>query len=151
MARIQVRRGLAANLPNSGMLAGEPLLATDQGTLHVALDATTRLPVVPDLSALSALPSVSGAEDLLLIWDGSETAAPRAKRITFEAFKTALNIPSGANDEQVAVVAGGTAGYIWGTDGTDGVLRMGASMSWTKDAGNGHVVLDVEVVDGGTF
>ena len=53
--------------------------------------------------------------------------------------------------DTLAVVSGGTAGYLWGTDGTDGVLRMGASMSWEKDAGDAFAVIDVAVVDGGTF
>ena len=56
-----------------------------------------------------------------------------------------------STDEKVAVVAGGTAGYLWGTDGTDGLIRMNTSMSWTKDAGNGFVTLAVNIVDGGTF
>ena len=47
MARIQLKRGLKANLPTTGMLAGEPMVTTDRGTLHVATDATTKLPVVP--------------------------------------------------------------------------------------------------------
>ena len=51
----------------------------------------------------------------------------------------------------VAVAAGGTAGYIWGTNGTDGVVRMNVSMAWTKDAGNGFVTLAVGDVDCGTF
>jgi hypothetical protein len=83
--------------------------------------------------------------------DASEAAAQKEKKITFDAFKTALNIPAGSSDEKVAVVSGGTSGYLWGTDGTNGVLRMGPSMSWAKDAGNAFVTLDVNVVDGGTF
>ena len=47
MARIQLKRGLKANLPSSGMLAGEAHFTTDRGTLHVATDATTKLPIVP--------------------------------------------------------------------------------------------------------
>ena len=65
--------------------------------------------------------------------------------------KTALNIPAASTDEKVAVVSGGTSGYVWGTDGTDGVLRMNSSMSWSKDAGNGFVTLAVGTVDGGVF
>ena len=48
-------------------------------------------------------------------------------------------------------MAGGTSGYVWGTDGTNGVLRMNASMVMTKDGGNGFVTLAVGDVDGGTF
>jgi hypothetical protein len=133
------------------MLVGEPLVTTDRGTLHVATSATVKLPVVPAIDDLATLGAVSGAEDLLIIHDASENAAQKEKKITFEAFKTALNIPAGASDEKVAVVSGGTAGYIWGTDGTNGVIRLNSSLSWTKDSGNGFVTIAVETVDGGTF
>jgi hypothetical protein len=150
MARLQLRRGLYTNLPTSGMLAGEPHVTTDRGTLHVATDATTKLPVVPAIDALSTLAAIDGAADLLIMHDASATGQ-KEKKITFDAFKTALNIPAGSSDEKVAVVAGGTSGYIWGTDGTDGVIRMNSSMSWTKDAGNAYVTLAVGTVDGGQF
>lgn len=150
MARIQLKRGLKANLPTTGMLAGEPMVTTDRGTLHVATDATTKLPVVPAIDDLSTLASIDGASDLIMIHDADGTGQ-KEKKITFDAFKTALNIPVGSTDEKVAVVAGGTAGYLWGTDGTDGLIRMNTSMSWTKDAGNAFVTLAVNIVDGGTF
>lgn len=151
MPRIQLKRGLKTNLPTTGMLAGEPMVTTDRGTLHVATDATTKLPVVPAIDDLSTLASISGADDLLILHDASESGGQKEKKITFDAFKAALNIPSGSADEKVAVVSGGAAGYIWGTDGTDGVIRMNASMSWSKDAGNDFVTLAVGTVDGGTF
>lgn len=150
MARIQLRRGLKANLPSTGMLAGEAHFTTDRGTLHVATDATNKLPVVPAIDDLVTLASVNGATDLLIIHD-ADGVGQKEKKITFDSFKTALNIPAASTDEKVAVVAGGTSGYIWGTDGTDGVLRMNTSMSWTKDAGNGFVTLAVGTVDGGSF
>jgi len=149
--RLQLKRGIKANLPTSGMLAGEPMVTTDRGTLHVATDATTKLPVVPAIDDLTTLAAIDGATDLLIIHDASEVAGQKEKKLTFNAFKTALNIPEGTADEKVAVVAGGTSGYLWGTDGTDGVLRMNASMAMTKDASNGFVTLAVELVDGGTF
>lgn len=151
MARLQLKRGIKANLPTTGMLAGEPHITTDRGTLHVATSATARLPVVPAIDDLTTLGAISGAEDLLIIHDASENAAQKEKKITFEAFKIALNIPAGSSDEKVAVVSGGTAGYIWGTDGTNGVIRLNSSLSWTKDAGNAFVTIAVETVDGGTF
>lgn len=150
MARIQLKRGLKANLPTSGMLAGEPMVTTDRGTLHVATDATTKLVVVPAIDDLATLASINGAADFLIIHDADGTGQ-KEKKITFDAFKTALAIPEGGSDEKVAVVSGGTPGYLWGTDGTDGVLRMNSSMSWTKDASNGFVTLAVGTVDGGTF
>lgn len=150
MARIQLRRGLKANLPTSGMLAGEAHVTTDRGTLHVATDATTQIPVVPAIDDLTTLASVDGTADLLIIHDASATGQ-KEKKITFDSFKAALNIPAASTDEKVAVVSGGTSGYIWGTDGTDGVLRMNSSMSWSKDAANGFVTLAVGTVDGGVF
>lgn len=150
MARIQLKRGLKANLPTSGMLAGEVMVTTDRGTAHVATDATTKLPVVPAIDDLTTLASVNGAADLLLIHD-ADGVGQKEKKITFDAFKTALNIPLASTDEKVAVVSGGTSGYIWGTDGTNGVIRMNSSMSWTKDAGNAFVTLAVGDVDCGTF
>ena len=150
MARIQLRRGLKANLPTSGMLAGEAHVTTDRGTLHVATDATTKIPVDPAIDDLTTLASVDGTADLLIIHDASATGQ-REKKITFDSFKTALNIPIASTDEKVAVVSGGTSGYVWGTDGTDGVLRMNSSMSWSKDAANGFVTLAVGTVDGGVF
>ncbi len=151
MARLQLKRGLKANLPTTGMLAGEPHITTDRGTLHVATDATTKIPVVPAIDDLTTLASVDGASDLLILHDASETSAQKEKKITFNSFKTALNIPPASTDELVAVVSGGTAGYIWGTDGTDGVIRLNSSLSWTKDAGNAYVTIAVDTVDGGTF
>ena len=150
MSRIQLTRGLKAALPTSGMLAGEPLVTTDRGTLHIATDATTKLAVVPAIDDLTTLASINGAADLLLIHDADGTGQ-KEKKITFDAFKTALNIPAESTDEKVAVVAGGTSGFIWGTDGTDGVIRLNSSLSWTKDAGNAFVTLAVGDIDGGTF
>ena len=150
MSRIQLKRGLKAALPTSGMLAGEPLVTTDRGTLHVATDATTKLAVVPAIDDLTTLASINGAADLLLIHDADGTGQ-KEKKITFDAFKTALNIPAESTDEKVAVVAGGTSGFIWGTDGTDGVIRLNSSLSWTKDAGNAFVTLAAGNIDGGSF
>ncbi len=150
MARIQLKRGLKANLPTSGMLAGEVMVTTDRGTAHVATDATTKLPIVPAIDDLSTLASVNGAADLILIHD-ADGVGQKEKKITFDAFKTALNIPATSTDEKVSVVSGGTSGYIWGTDGTNGVIRMNSSMSWTKDAGNAFVTLAVGNIDCGSF
>ena len=150
MARIQLKRGLKANLPTSGMLAGEVMVTTDRGTAHVATDATTKLPVVPAIDDLTTLASVNGAADLILIHD-ADGVGQKEKKITFDAFKTALNIPAASTDEKVAVVSGGTSGYIWGTDGTNGVIRLNSSMQWSKDAGNAFVTLAVGDVDCGSF
>ena len=150
MSRIQLKRGLKAALPTSSMLAGEPMVTTDRGTLHIATDATTKLPIVPAIDDLTTLASINGAADLLLVHDADGTGQ-KEKKITFDAFKVALNIPKSSTDEKVAVVAGGTSGFLWGTDGTDGVIRMNSSLSWTKDPSNAFVTLAVGNIDGGTF
>lgn len=150
MPRIQIKRGLKANLPSAAMLAGEPHFTTDRGTLHVSTGATTRLPVVPAFDDLTTVAAVDGAADFLILHDASAIGQKEGK-ISVNAFRAALNIPVSDLDERVAVAAGGTAGYIWGTNGTDGVVRMNVSMAWTKDAGNGFVTLAVGDVDCGTF
>ena len=150
MSRIQLKRGLKAALPTSSMLAGEPMVTTDRGTLHIATDATTKLAVVPAIDDLTTLASINGAADLLLVHDADGTGQ-KEKKITFDAFKAALNIPESSTDEKVAVVSGGTSGFVWGTDGTDGVIRLNSSLSWTKDAGNAFVTLAVGNIDGGSF
>lgn len=151
MATIQLKRGLKTNLPTTGMLPGEPMATTDRGTLHLATASNTRLPVVPAIDDLTAMPAVDGAADLLIMHDASEAAGQKEKKITFATFKSALNIPAASTDEKVAVISGGTSGYIWGTNGTDGMIRLNNSLSWAKDAGNMFVTLAVQTVDGGTF
>lgn len=150
MPSVQNKRGLKANLPSSALLAGELYLTTDRQTAHFPTDATTMVPIVPAVADLTAMGAVDGAADLLMLHDASDTGV-QAKRITVDAFRTALNIPSGSTDELVAVTSGGTSGYVWGTDGTDGIIRMNTSMAWTKDAGNAFVTLAVGAVDCGTF
>ena len=150
MSRIQLKRGLKAALPTSSMLAGEPMVTTDRGTLHIATDATTKLPIVPAIDDLTTLAAIDGAADLVMIHDADGTGQ-KEKKVTFNAFKAALNIPEASTDEKVAVVSGGTSGFLWGTDGTDGVVRMNSSLSWTKDPSNAFVTLAVGNIDGGTF
>jgi hypothetical protein len=87
------------------MLAGEAHFTTDRGTLHVATDPTTKLPVVPAIDDLTTLASVDGAADLLIIHDASQASGQKEKKITFDAFKTALNIPPGSIDESPAAVS----------------------------------------------
>ncbi|MCO5250693.1 MAG: hypothetical protein M9949_04640 [Candidatus Kapabacteria bacterium] len=148
--RIQLKAGVKANLPNSDMLAGEAHVTTDRGTLHVAVDPTTRIIIVPAIEDLVTLASLNLDTDFVIIHDADGTGQ-KEKKMTLAALKTALNIPEASADEKVAVVSGGTAGYLYGTDGSDGVVRMGSSLKWTKDAGNGFVTLEADVINGGTF
>ena len=150
MTTIRQKRGLFANLPTSALLSGQIYLTTDRNTAHFPIDATTMKSVVPAIDTLTAAGAVDGAADLLIMHDASAVGT-KEKRITFNAFKTALNIPSASTDEKAAVISGGTSGYLWGTDGTDGILQMNSSMVMTKDVGNGFVTLAVGDVDCGTF
>ncbi len=150
MPSVQQKRGLFANLPSTALLAGQVYVTTDRQTAHFPTDSTTMVAIVPAIDALNTLTSVAGAADLLIMHDADEVGV-KEKKITFNNFKTALNIPAASSDERVAVVSGGTAGFIFGTDGTDGILRMNTSMVMTKDAGDAFVTLAVGAVDCGTF
>ncbi len=150
MPRMQIKRGLKANLPTAAMLAGEQFFTTDRGSLHIATGATAKLTVVPAIDDLTTIGAVDGAADLLIIHDAS-AAGQKEMKLTVNALRTAMNIPASDLDEKAAVVAGGTSGYIWGTDGTNGVIRMNPSVAWTKDAGNAFVTLAVGDVDCGIF
>ena len=146
MARLQLRRGLKTNLPTTGMLAGEAHFTTDRGTLHVATDPTTKLPVVPAIDDLTTLASVDGAADLLIIHDASQATGQKEKKITFDAFKTALNIPPGSSDEKVSVVATAnslTLGQVKDVDISQaevGDVLMFKGTKWEEES-----------LDGGTF
>lgn len=150
MPSIQQKRGLFANLPTSGMLAGELFATTDRGALYVATGATSKLPVLPPIEQLADLATIAPAADYLIIHDGDATGV-KEKRMSFAAFKSALNIPVGSSDEKAAVAAGGTSGYIWGSDGNDGIVRLNNSLSWTKDPTSAFVTMSVNTVDCGTF
>jgi hypothetical protein len=152
MPRVQIKRGLKTNLPNSGMLAGEQFFTTDRGSLHVATDTTTKKTVVPAIDDLEVLASVAEG-DLVLMHDISESTpdTQMEKKITFANFKSALNIPAASTDEKVSIVSGATAGYLWGTDGSDGVLRGSASITFTRSGSDAFGSLAVDVVDCGTF
>lgn len=150
MPNVQHKRGLKSALPSSSLLAGQLYLTSDRQTAHFPTDATTMVPIVPALDDLSTIGTITTASDLLIIHD-ADGAGVKEKKVTVAALKSALNIPEASTDEKVAVISGGTSGYIWGTDGTDGVIRMNTSMAWTKDAGDGFVTLAVGNVDCGTF
>jgi len=143
---IKLRQGLKAVLPDSGMVVGEPLFATNTKELYIADSTTTSVPAAVDIAAFSDLGVVADG-DLLYVYDVSQEATdPKARKITFEDFKTALNIPAGSTDEKVATASGATAGYL-GTNGTDGVLRAGNGLSMTAGAENAFVTMALFIAD----
>ena len=137
---IKLRQGLKAVLPDSGMTVGEPLWATNTQELFIATAADASVPAAIDIAAFGAIGSVA-SDDLVYMYDVSAGAtSPKAKKITFDDFKTALNIPAASTDERVATATGATAGYL-GTDGTDGVLRAGNGVSMTAGGANVFVTM----------
>jgi hypothetical protein len=143
--KIIIKHGAKADIPTTGMTLGEALWCSDTRELFMAFDATNSYPVAIDLEALTAIGTIA-TDDLLYMYDISATAGtPKYRKVSFADFKTALNIPAGSSDEKVAVISGGTSGYLWGTTGSDGVIRMGNGLAWTKDAGNGYVTLKINI------
>jgi hypothetical protein len=132
MLTIQLRRGVKSALPSTGMTIGEPLYCTDTQELYIATGATTKATAVTDLEDLSTLASVDVVGgDLVYMYDVSATGV-KAKAMTFDNFKTALNIPAGSTDELVATKSGQAAGYLFQNDsGNDGVLRAGNGLGFT--------------------
>ena len=131
---IKLRQGLKAALPNSGLTIGEPLYATDTREMYVGTSATTAKTFVVDLQDLDTLTSVDVvAGDLVYMYDVSATGV-KARAMTFNEFKTALNIPPGSTDELVAVKSGQAAGYLFqNAAGNDGVLRAGNGIGFTDN------------------
>jgi hypothetical protein len=143
---IKLRQGLKAVLPDSGMVVGEPLFATNTKELYIADSTTTSVPAAVDIAAFSDLGVVADG-DLLYMYDVSQEATdPKARKITFGDFKTALNIPVASTDEKVATASGATAGYL-GTNGADGVLRAGNGLSMTAGAENAFVTMALFIAD----
>ena len=149
--KIRLKRGLKASLPIAGMTVGEPMVTIDRGTLHIATAEDAKLPVVPPIEELDTLGVVDGAADLLIMHDADEAAGQKEKKITFGSFKAALNIPAASTDEMVALASGGTSGYLFGADGTDGVVAMGEGLSWALNAEGTQAVVSLDTIDGGTF
>lgn len=96
----------------------------------------------------------------LAVAEGATTPNPGLTGVV--AYSTTLGKPvhwtgsiwtagSASSPGTLATISGATQGYIWGTDGTNGVVRMSASMGWSKDASNNFVTLAVGDIDCGTF
>jgi hypothetical protein len=54
-------------------------------------------------------------------------------------------------DEKVAIKQNGVPGYLWGTNGSNGVLRTNSSIQVQKDINDSYMELAVANVDFGTF
>lgn len=141
----QIKRGLAQNLPTSGMLPGEGHLALDRGSLHYAVNGTTTVPVVPPIDMLADIDSVDLNADYLIVHDASATGV-KEKKVLASQFKQDLDILIG----KVAVSATSTPVYLW-EDGTSGALRNSTSVTVSVDPTGEFVTLNVASIDCGTF
>jgi hypothetical protein len=139
---LKLRQGTKAAIPTTGMVLGEPLYCTDTTELYVATATDAKAPITIDVSSFDALGAVASG-DLIYMYDVSVAAAGiKAKKITFDDFKTALNIPTASTDEKVACASGATAGYL-GTAGSDGVLRAGTGIAMTAGGSNAYTTLSL--------
>ncbi len=147
---IRLRQGLASALPTSGLNIGEALITSDRLNAFFSISATEAKTLTPAIETLPELlgADVANATDFLIIHDASETTGSKEKRISVAEFKATF---AAASDEKVAVAFGGTPGYIYGTNGADGIIRLGDGLSWTKDAFDNFVTISVDDIDGGTF
>lgn len=94
MPTILVKRGTHANLQiNASMSAGEPVVTTDRLNPYLAITSTYAAPLTPAVDQLTAMGAVDTANDLLLLHDAS-SSGQKEKRITVDAFKTALSVQS---------------------------------------------------------
>ena len=49
------------------------------------------------------------------------------------------------SDEKVAILSGGPAGYLWGTDGTDGVIRVVSPLTITKSVNDDYIEISTSI------
>lgn len=149
MAVIKLKHGLAAGLPTSSLNTGEVLITSDNLNLWFSVDASTLKTLTPAVESLTELlgADLDNATDFFMIHDADATGQ-KEKRMSIAEFKSTF---AAASDERVAAVAAGTPGYLFGTDGTDGVLRAGAGLAFSLDASDDFVTLNVTQIDGGTF
>lgn len=150
MARVQLKRGAKANLPISGMLAGEAHYTTDRKTLHVADDATTTSPVVPPIEVLAEISAVDLATDWLLIHDASASGVKEKKvrvgALVASAEKDVLQMMlSGPGDAVTTGVKGGVRVRRAGV-----VTSVNLDCSPNDEPSGSAVSVDVRVVNRST-
>jgi hypothetical protein len=90
MARLQVRRGNQADLPVTGLLTGEPLFSLDRGTLHIAFDETTPMPITPAVDLLTTMSEAIVPEDDFIMITDASAAGQKERKVTIDALSAAL-------------------------------------------------------------
>ena len=97
------------------MLAGEAHFTTDVARCMWQPVQRPKLPVVPAIDDLTTIAAVDGAADFLILHDAS-AAGQKEGKITVNAFKTALNIPSSDLDEKGGGRGGRNIGLYLGAN-----------------------------------
>lgn len=143
MARIQQRRGTKATVPTTGNLAGELILTTDSRNIFAGNTDGTASTLTPAIDLLTAMGTITPANDLIIIHDADGTGQ-KEKKITFDSFKSALNIPVDP-DIKVAVASGETAGYL------DDVIESSTEISKIAGSTSSKRKFTVDTIDCGTF
>lgn len=150
---IAPRRGTLTGLASATTLnVNELLVTTDRNTSHLATSASTAVPLVTPIDLLTPLLSadVVSANDKVMVHSASALGV-KEKSMTIDEFKLSLNLPSGSTDEKTAAVTGGASGSLFGTNGTDGVLRLGTGLKATVATDNSYATVDLDFIDCGTF
>lgn len=124
MDKAKARYGHRANLPTSGMEAGELLWTVDRGTMWAALSDGSRVPVVPEVDALAALvgSGVVSTQDYVLIHDADEPGAKEKKILVGELLVAMGAVPSSMLGQPGGVATLGPDGKVPTAQLPDAVL-----------------------------
>lgn len=157
MSVIKVKRGLAADLPTSGLNIGELLLATDTGDLYICTGASTkvRLANLADVlqisNNLSDLDNNATARTNLDVYSKSEVDALLSGLDWSEAkvASTAnLTLSGEQTIDDISVTAGDRVLVKDQTDATENGIYVCASGSWSRatDADTGTEIESAAVI-----
>ncbi|MCK9452873.1 MAG: hypothetical protein M0Q90_14355 [Bacteroidales bacterium] len=163
MSIIKVKRGLAANLPTSGMNAGEFLFATDTGDLYICQSATVKILLArgTDLGLylakaqnLADLPNKATARTNLGVYSTTEVdqllAGLRWKNPVKAATTANITLSGAMTVDGVALVAGDRVLVNAQTDQKTNGIYVVATGAWSRatDADSSAELLNAAVFVG---
>jgi|GEM_PF-945562 len=165
-AIIKVKRGLAANLPTTGLNPGEFLLATDTGNLYICIDATTKVLLAKSVTLdnyllksnnLSDVSNVATARTNLSVYSKVEVdqliAGLRWKDPVVAVATTNITLSAAQTIDGVSVVVGNRVLVVGQTDAKTNGIYLCATGAWTRalDADSADELLNAACfVSGGT-
>ena len=127
MPRLQVRRGLFADLPTTDLLQGEVLYSYDRGTLHIAQSPTVATNITPAVEALPEMADPAEPTDLLMITDASATGQ-KERKMSISAFKQLSTPWSALTGTPTTVLGYGITDAV-----TTGDARLTDAREWTAE------------------